>query len=218
MAVAVLRCAVYPCTFQEKSFSVSLFLPQKYKLTRAAHHNVSYNPLMKKVIAQCGMRDKAKKQMIVVKEQLQNSLPDSVKNFPWKKAEHQALQRLLSFGGEVFKWSFIAWFFSSFLSDIIATISRNQELLVPFGLLFGCLIADFIKVTSEEVFQLKEAQGINWNFLGTACVFVVLKLISASFVNPTWIFLLHVANGGLMQILWSRFGYQVQDVKLSEDA
>lgn len=214
MARALLPSTITTPTIQVKAFRAAPFQHQTCKLTCAAHRNVSYNPSTRKVIAQFRIPDKAKMQMKVVKEQLWKSLPDSIKDFPWKKAEDQVLQQLLFLGLEAFKWSFIAWFFLSFLSDVIVTISRNQELVMPFGLFAGCLMSDFMKETSEELFQQQEVKGINLNFLGTACVFVVLKLIATSFASRSWIFLLHVANGGLMQILWLWKRLQDDNVKV----
>lgn len=83
-------------------------------------------------------------------------MPYPVKDFPWKKAEDQVLQRLLSLGQEALKWSFVAWFLSSFLSDVIVTISRNQELVMPFGLFAGSLMSDFMKDTLEDLFPQQE--------------------------------------------------------------
>jgi len=52
------------------------------------------------------------------------------------------------------------------------------------------------------------------NLVGIACVFVIIKLISVPFGVRGQVFLLHMANGGLMQILWLlRKQYQVDDVK-----
>ncbi|XP_021767664.1 uncharacterized protein LOC110732059 [Chenopodium quinoa] len=214
MTVALLRCTVSPLTFQVKLFNASPFQPQTFKLTRNSHwKNISYNYSTRKVVAQFELPDKSKMQMKVVKEQLWKSLPDSVKEFPWKKAEHQVLHRLLFLGLEAFKWSFMAWFFLSFVSDIVVTISRNQELVMPLGLFAGCLLSDFMKETLEEMFQQQEMKGINLKFLGIACAFVVLKLISTNFASRPWIFFLHVANGGLMQILWLWKTFRGENVK-----
>lgn len=158
------------------------------------------------------MPDEAKKQMNAVKEQLWKSLPDPIKELHWKKAGDLLLKRLLSLSKEVFKWSFIAWFFLSFPSDILYTISRNQELVMPFGLFAGCFLADFMRETSEELFQ--QAQVKDWNLMGIACVFVMLKLASVLFGVRGQVFLLHMANGGSMQILWLLWKqYQGDDVK-----
>ncbi|KAL2894906.1 Hydroxyacylglutathione hydrolase [Bienertia sinuspersici] len=201
MAVPLLHSNLSSSPFQVKAFSTCPYLPQS-KLTCAHHGTVSYTQSATKVIAQFGLPEKAKIQLKVVKEKLWKSLPDAVKEFPWKKAEDQVLQQLLDFGQEAFKWSFIAWFFLSFSLDVAVTISKNHEIFMPFGLIAGCLISDFMKETSEELFQQQELRGINRNFLGIACIFVVLKLVAASFAGQSWTFLLHMANGGLMQILW----------------
>ncbi|XP_021754681.1 uncharacterized protein LOC110719987 [Chenopodium quinoa] len=214
MTVALPRCAVFTPTFQIKYQSASPFQPQTFKLTRNSHwKNISYNPSTRKVVAQFELPDKSKMQMKGFKEQLWKSLPDSVKEFPWKKAEHQVLHRLLFLGLEAFKWSFMAWFFLSFVSDVVVTISRNQELVMPLGLFAGCLLSDFMKETFEEMFQQREVKGIKLNFLGIACAFVVLKLISTNFASRPWIFLLHVANGGLLQIVWLWKTFREENVK-----
>lgn len=59
-----------------------------------------------------------------------------------------------------------------------------------------------------------QVKGVNWNFLGIATVFVVLKLISTAFASQRWMFPVHVANGGLMQILWLWKRSQDKDVEV----
>lgn len=38
--------------------------------------------------------------------------------------------------------------------------------------------------------------------MGIGCFFVLIKFLSANFLMRERVFLLHVANGGLMQLLW----------------
>uniref|UniRef100_A0A7C8YXR9 Uncharacterized protein n=1 Tax=Opuntia streptacantha TaxID=393608 RepID=A0A7C8YXR9_OPUST len=73
--------------------------------------------------------------------------------------------------------------------------SRTSDALWSFC---GCFLADFMKETSEELFQQTEVK--NGNLVGIACVFVIPKLISVLFGVRGQVFLLHMANGGLMQI------------------
>ncbi|GER31136.1 leucine-rich repeat protein kinase family protein [Striga asiatica] len=68
------------------------------------------------------------------KDKLWASIPCSVKQFPWEKAESIALQKLLVFGKETLKWSLLAFFGFSCIFDIPYSISRNKELVIPFGL------------------------------------------------------------------------------------
>lgn len=129
-------------------------------------------------------------------------IPDSVQNFPWAKAESAAMQHLLALGKEALKWSLVAIFVLSSVSDIIYCISRNKELVIPFGLFFGCVVADFLKETSQEFFHHSQEKGRNWHLLGIGCFFVLFRIVTVSLSNEPQAFLLHAANGGLMQVLW----------------
>ena len=102
---------------------------------------------------QFGEPNKIKEQLNIVKERLRENTPDSVKDFPWKKAENLLLQSLLFAGKKALKLSLVAFFVLSCLSDFIYSISRNQELMIPFGLIVGCLMTDFLKETSQEAFR-----------------------------------------------------------------
>lgn len=88
-------------------------------------------------------------------KKLNECIPDSVHNFPWKRAESTAMQQLLVLGQKTLKWSLIALFIFSSSCDILSSISRNKELFIPFGLYLGCLTADFLKETSQEILQSK---------------------------------------------------------------
>lgn len=203
--------------FRVKPVNAPLLLHQPCIVSYAASQRASSKAPRKLVVAQFRMPDEAKMQMNAVKEQLWKSLPESIKELPWKKAGDLLLKLLLSRSKEAFKWSFIAWFFLSFPSDILFAISRNQELMMPFGLFAGCFLADFMRETSEELFQ--QAQVKNWNLMGIACVFVMLKLVSVLFGVRGQVFLQHMANGGLMQILWLLWKqYQGDDVKNVDSA
>ncbi|XP_077220667.1 uncharacterized protein LOC143854534 isoform X2 [Tasmannia lanceolata] len=127
------------------------------------------------------------------------TFPDSVKEFPWRKAEDTMLQRLLLLGQKALKWSLIALFITSSFLDIVFSISRNRELMIPLGLFIGCTIADFLKETSQELFQGRKEEGL---LIGVGSFFVLVKFISLYFSIQGRAFLSHVGNGGLMQVLW----------------
>ncbi|CAL0322528.1 unnamed protein product [Lupinus luteus] len=146
--------------------------------------------------------NEVKMQIGIVKEKLRDTLPVPVQEFPWRKAEHLLLQRLLSLAQEALKWSLILFFIFSSLSDIVYTFSINRELLIPVGLFVGCLISDFLKEISQEFFHRSEEKYSKWHLLGMYGLFVLLKFISTWFTIQPRVFLMHVANGGLMQVLW----------------
>ncbi|CAK9157938.1 unnamed protein product [Ilex paraguariensis] len=145
---------------------------------------------------------KVKMYMNYAREKLWEVIPESTKRFPWKKAEATALQQLLLLGQQALKWSLIVLFIFSSSSDIIYAVSRNKELLIPFGLFVGCLMTEFLKEASQELFRNSEERRLSNQFLGIGCFFVLVKIISTYFPLGGWVFLLHIANGGLMQVLW----------------
>ncbi|XP_042513460.1 uncharacterized protein LOC122088308 [Macadamia integrifolia] len=136
------------------------------------------------------------------RERLWASLPEPVKEFPWRKAEDLVLQHLLIHGERALKWSLITLFIFSFLSDIIFSVVRNRELIVPLGLFIGCTLADFLKETSKELFEGIKEGGLRWHLLGIGSFFVLVKFVSVCFTVQGRVFLSHVGNGGLMQVLW----------------
>lgn len=113
---------------------------------------------MKVTMSEFGEPNKVKIQMGAVKEKLWEAIPNSVKDLEWKKAVDILLGRLLFLGQKAFKWSLIVYLIASFLSDFVFSISRNQELMIPFGLLVGCFIADFLNETSQQVFKFNPSQ------------------------------------------------------------
>lgn len=90
------------------------------------------------------------------KERLQETFPESAKEFPWKKAEEMVIQRLLILGKKALKWFSLILLVASSLSDVLLSISRDRELLIPLGLFLGCMMADFLKETSQDLFQVTE--------------------------------------------------------------
>lgn len=143
-----------------------------------------------------------KMQIGIMGEKLKEAIPVSVQEFPWKKAEHILVDRLFNLAQEAVKWSLILFFIFSSVSDVVYTFSINRELIIPVALFVGCLVADFLKEISEELFHRSEEKDLKWHFLGMYCIFVFVKFMSTWFATPLRVFLLHVANGGLMQILW----------------
>lgn len=91
-----------------------------------------------------------------LKEKVQEVVPEPVKFFPWKEAEKVLWERLLSMGKETLKWSLLLFFVFSSLSDSVASIVRNQELLIPIGLFVGVLLTDLLKEISQEVLGKSE--------------------------------------------------------------
>lgn len=85
------------------------------------------------------------------REKLQTFIPGSVKQFPWKKAKSLAQNGLLVLGKETLKWSLLGYFAFNCLSDIIYSISRNRELVIPLGLFVGVLMTKFLDEISREL-------------------------------------------------------------------
>lgn len=100
--------------------------------------------------------NEVKMQFRITTEKLKDVLPAAVQEFPWSKAEHKLVDRLISLAKEALKWSLVLFFVFSSVSDIVYTISVNRELIIPIGLFAGCLMADFLKETSQELFHSSE--------------------------------------------------------------
>ncbi|KAL6995275.1 hypothetical protein U1Q18_005411 [Sarracenia purpurea var. burkii] len=137
-----------------------------------------------------------------VKEKLSEVVPPSVKNLPWKKAEDVAMQQFLLLAQEALKWSLLALYVCSSVSDVIFSVSRDKELMIPFGLFVGYMMTNFLMETSQELFPISGERGWRWHLLGIGCFFGLIKILSAFFAVQGRIFLLHAVNGGLMQVLW----------------
>ncbi|BFG18199.1 hypothetical protein CerSpe_044730 [Prunus speciosa] len=132
-------------------------------------------------VAQFGEPSKQNKQkqqieISVVKEKLWEAIPVPVKELPWKKAADTALEQLLLIG--------------------------NYELIMPFGLFVGCFLTDVLKETLRQVLPSSEESGLEKHFLGIGCFLAAIKFVSAGLPMQARVFLLHVANGGFMQVLW----------------
>lgn len=123
--------------------------------------------------------NEVKKQIGIMKEKLIEAVPNSIQEFPWKKAQPILLDRLLLFMQEALKWSLVLYFILSSLSDVVYTFSINRELIIPVGLFVGCLIADFLKEISQELFHTSGSEV--YFELGFNMFLVPLKLGFSSF-------------------------------------
>lgn len=140
---------------------VKLFRCQPYQFHRCSEiyvsrqtfypHNTSMKTSIKASMADHNDPNEVKKQIGIMKEKLIEAVPNSVQEFPWRKAEPILLDRLLLFMQEALKWSLLSYFILSSLSDVVYTFSINRELIIPVGLFVGCLIADFLKEISQEL-------------------------------------------------------------------
>ncbi|OMO70954.1 hypothetical protein COLO4_28429, partial [Corchorus olitorius] len=116
------------------------------------HRRISPKHRKKIIMAQFGDPNKIKEQLYFIKERLWETTPDSVKDFPWKKAENLVLKKFLFVGKKALKLTLLILFVFSCVSDFINSIAINQELMIPFGLIVGCLMTDFLKETSQVAF------------------------------------------------------------------
>ncbi|KAL1534234.1 hypothetical protein AAHA92_30439 [Salvia divinorum] len=140
-------------------------------------------------------------------KKLWDLMPDSVKQFPWKKAETVALEESLALAKEALKWCLLAYFAFSCLSDISYSISRNKELVIPLGLFVGIMTTEFFDEVSRELMPDHQDGRATWRLPSIALFFVLVKAIS-TYLPGVNHFLLHAANGGLMQLLWNWKGVQ----------
>ncbi|KAJ8771375.1 hypothetical protein K2173_026552 [Erythroxylum novogranatense] len=203
------------------NFQVKLFksrsCPNNWCMLDHVNHRFSSPTCSVKVTnAQYGEPRSVKLQLSIAKERLLEAVLEPVKDFPWRKAKDVLMKRFLSVGKKVFKWCFVAYFILSFLSAVILSISRSQELVIPFGLLVGCLVTDFLKEIMQEMLPAEEGKALKMPLVAISCFFVLVKAISAGFTARTQLFLLHVANGGLMQVLWLWRGLSKENHKGSE--
>ncbi|GMJ02545.1 hypothetical protein HRI_003923700 [Hibiscus trionum] len=182
--MALLASSVLPSTlnFKVKQYEHQ---PCSSQLHSFRGRRVSPKCQMKITMAQFGDPNKIKEQLAVIKNKLWDNSPQSVKSFPWKKAENLLLEKLIIAGQKALKLSFVAFFVFSCLSDFMFSISRNQELMIPFGLIVGLLMSDFLKETSREAFRSFEGKDleVKWQLLAMGGFFAVFKFVSAFFSN-----------------------------------
>ncbi|XP_052202858.1 uncharacterized protein LOC127808378 isoform X1 [Diospyros lotus] len=136
------------------------------------------------------------------RERLWEVVPRSVKDFPWKKTEDILLQQSLLVGREALKWLLLLLYVCSSVSDVIYSISRNKELTIPFGLFVGCMVANFLVDTSQELFPISQERSVHWHLCRIGGFLALAKIMLSYYKVQGGMFLLHAANGGLMQILW----------------
>ncbi|KDP41569.1 hypothetical protein JCGZ_15976 [Jatropha curcas] len=186
-------------------FQIKMFKNQPHQLNRwpviHAHPQLFPSRFIKMTTAELGDRNKVKIQLNIAKEMLWAATPDPVKEFPWRKAGDVVLKRLMFIGQTALKWSLVSMFIFSSISDVIFSISRNQELLIPVGLLIGYLMTNYLDEILQEIVQTED-KGFNLPLANISFFFVLVKVISTYFAAGTRVFLLHVANGGLLQVLW----------------
>lgn len=134
------RCQ--PCQFRRCS---GIYLPHQTFCTRA--------PSIKASVADHNEPNEVKVQIGIMKEKLREAMPIPVQEFPWRKAQHTLLDRLLILVQDASKWSLILFFVFGSLSDAVYTFSINRELIIPVGLFVGCIMTDFLKEISLELFH-----------------------------------------------------------------
>lgn len=113
---------------------------------------------VKTSMAQFSEPEKLKLHLDIAKERLWESVPNSVKDFPWREAEDKLLHRLILLGQKVLKWSIATLFLFSSLSDFVFAVAKNKELMIPLGLFIGCLVADFLKEILLDFFGNSEVR------------------------------------------------------------
>ncbi|KAF6136745.1 hypothetical protein GIB67_020067 [Kingdonia uniflora] len=188
---------------------IKFFEAQKHAASRSPQFSRFYNyktslrystkPQI--IMAQSSEPSKLRVHMDNFRERLWEAFPGSAKEFPWKRTEEKLLQRLFFLGEKTLKWSLIAIFIVSLLSDIILSFSTNRELMIPIGLFVGCMMADFLKETTQELFSGTEV-GVLGCLVGVNSFFVLVKFVSVYFAVGGRVSLSHVGNGGVMQVLW----------------
>uniref|UniRef100_A0A7N0SXF1 Uncharacterized protein n=1 Tax=Kalanchoe fedtschenkoi TaxID=63787 RepID=A0A7N0SXF1_KALFE len=157
---------------------------------------------VRRVVAQLNEPNIPKIELAEVKKRLLEVIPEPVKQVPWKNAERIFLNKLLEAGEKTLKWVFIPLFVLSAFCDIVFSILKNKELLIPIGLFIGCTVSDLFNETSRELFHKSEGSGPSRRLLYIAAFFVATRFVCSSFPLTASVFFMHVANGGLMQALW----------------
>lgn len=211
------------CLFQINLSKPKPSQPEKCFILRVRHKPFRTSCMKAVAMAQCGEPNKPSLQIGFVKKKLLEAIPVPVKELPWKKAADIALKQLLFLGEKALKWSLVAICVLSFFSDIIFSISRNRELIIPFGLFVGCFITDILKETLQQVLPISEDKGLEKHLFSLGCLFAAVKFISNGLPMQAQVLLLNVANGGFLQVLWRWRGLlnksdDEEDVDNSTDA
>ncbi|GLJ52144.1 hypothetical protein SUGI_1109310 [Cryptomeria japonica] len=139
-------------------------------------------------------------------EKVKNILEDcceSIKAFPWKKAYTKFLHHLFSLAFWVAKWLSIPVVIISSLSEMSYCGWENKELLIPFGMVVGIVLAGILKETAIELSEDVQEGKFPWHLLIIGAFFALIKLPGPYY--PYWlrVFLPHFATGGLLRTLWS---------------
>ncbi|KAL8145354.1 uncharacterized protein LOC141706943 [Apium graveolens] len=194
-------CSVSLPTFPTKLVNKKS-CPCNYWLVHVSRHPISATRCVRLPTgAQLYDPSRIKLHMNNIRERVWYVIPNPLKEFPWKKAETIALKQFLLTAKEALKWALVAVLIFGSISDVLFSISINKELLIPFGLIVGCMIANFLKETSEEFFPNSEEGDLSWNLLAVSCFFVMVKILASYVTQGRQVIISHVANGVLMQIL-----------------
>ncbi|KAL9272785.1 hypothetical protein AKJ16_DCAP19262 [Drosera capensis] len=216
MSTAKLISGIPTSTFQQRrSGNVHPCLnPRRSHLSS----RISCSPSnMKPVTAQFKIPDEAKVLLATAKDKVWQYVPRPVKDLQWKRVGDVFLEQLVSFAQDVLKWSFVAWFCSSFVLDIIFTVSRNQELIMCLALFLGCSLAEFRMELYKDLFPNSEVKDMRRDLVVVGCFCIAFKLIALAVAVRGQVFLLHVANGGLMQLVWVWRRLLVDDQNLDQE-
>ncbi|KAK1395965.1 Phosphoribosyl-AMP cyclohydrolase [Heracleum sosnowskyi] len=199
--------ALPTCTISLPTFSMKLLnrksCPLNYWLTHVARNPISATRCVRlPTRAQLYDPSRINLHMNNIRERLWYVIPNPIKEFPWKKAETIALKQFLLTAKEALKWALVAVLIFGSISDVIFSISINKELLIPFGLIVGCMIANFLKEILRELFPNSEQEGdLSWSLLAVSCFFVMVKILASYVTQGRQVIISHAANGVLMQIL-----------------
>ncbi|KAK3029120.1 hypothetical protein RJ639_038825 [Escallonia herrerae] len=170
-------------------------------LVHLRHHPISTSYSMKLPVAQYDS-PKVKLYIRSIRDNLWDVTPAAVKEFPSEKAKAIALRQMLGLGQEAWKWSLVVLFIFSSVSDFVYSVSRNKELLIPFGLFVGCMFINLLKETFQDLYPTSKERCLSWHLVGMGCFFILVRVLAAYVTAGARVFLWYAANGGLMQIWW----------------
>ncbi|CAM8935998.1 unnamed protein product [Rhodiola kirilowii] len=187
--------------------SVNLFKTQQIRqllppLSIQAQHRRCAIMTVRLTVAQLPEPNIPKMHLNEVKKRLFEVIPEPVKQVPWNKAESIFVNKLLVVGEKALKWIFIPLFALSAICDVIFSILKSKELLIPMGLFVGCTVSDFLNETFHELSHKSEESGQSRQLLYISAFFVVTRFVCSSLSLSSSVFFMNFANGGLMQALW----------------
>lgn len=138
-------------------------------------------------------------------KELWDSSPEPVKSFPWIQALENFIQLILDLVLAVFKFLCVPLFAVSSLSEMSYCAHEKKLQLVPLPLLVGVAFAGVLNETALELSPLLKDAEVPWHLIAIAIFFTMLKLPGPYY--PYWgrILIPHIANGGLLRILWYAF-------------